>query len=369
MTTEHPGKFLREMMEQRGWNQEEVATITGSSRQTISSILSGKSNVSPEMAVALAAAFGNLPEDWLRWDSLYRLSIADRDVADVATMALCYRIAPIRDMIKRGWIANANSAKELETSLKKFFNNDSLDNVTLTLAPRRTAIIPTLNNAEKAWCFRARQLACSELAAPFSEKAIKAVKTKLRQLAAYSREARHVAKVLSQYGIRFVVVEPIPGVRIDGASFWIDGSPAIAMSLRHDRIDGFWFTLMHEIAHIENGDAAVDPDLIDGMKGIAVRLVENDAEKVADEKAANSLVPTPELKSFIQRVGPFYPTPRIIQFANRMKIHPGIIIGQLQHRQEIAYSAQREFLVRIRGVVISTALTDGWDQMVAPNLL
>lgn len=368
--TEHPGTLLREKMEERGWTQEELAVITGSSRQTIYSILAGKSNVSPEMAVTFAAAFGNSPEEWLRWDSLYRLSITDRDTSEVGILAKCYSIAPIKDMAKRGWIPpDTENAKELERALKKFFGKDSLENVTLHLAPRRTAIVPELHTSEKAWCFRARQLAASQAVAPYSERGVKSAKSKLRKLAAYSKEARHVPKVLTECGIRFVIIEPIPNVKIDGASFWLDDGPAIAMSLRHDRIDGFWFTLMHEMAHVENGDAAVDPDLIDGTKGIAIRLVENEAERIADERAADSLVPTSELKSFIQRVGPFYPTTRIVQFANRMKVHPGVIVGQLQHRQELPYAQQRDFLVKIREIVTSTALTDGWDQIVAPNSL
>lgn len=370
MTTQHPGQLLREKMEKQGWTQEELATITGSSRQTISLIISGKSNISPEMAVAFAAAFGDSSEDWLRWDSLYRLSITDRDTSDVSVLARCYSLAPIKDMVKRGWIPETDNAIELENSLKKFFGSDSLDDVTLHLAPRRTAIIPDLNISEQAWCFRARQLACSQSVAQFSERNVKSAKEKLRKLAAYSKEVRRIPKVLSECGIRFVIVEPIPDVRIDGASFWLgDGQPVIAMSLRYDRIDGFWFTLMHEISHIENGDAAIDPDLIDGTKGIAVRLVDNEAERLADQRAGDSLIPTSELKSFIQRVGPFYPTTRIVQFANRIKIHPGIIVGQLQHRQELPYAQQREFLVKVRDIVTSTALTDGWGQIVAPNLM
>lgn len=369
MTTPHPGRFLREMMEQRGWTQEELAAIVGSTRQTIHLIVGGKSNISIEMAVALAAAFGNSPEEWLRWDSQYRLSVTERDTSEVSVLAKCYSVAPIKDMVKRGWIPDTDDTREMENSLKKFFGSDSLEDVTLNLAPRRTAVVPELSVSERAWCFRARQLAASQIVEPFSQKSIKSAKAKLRKLAAYSKEARRVPKILAECGIRFVIVEPIPGVKIDGAAFWLDDGPVIAMSLRHDRIDGFWFTLMHEIAHVENGDAAIDPDLIEGTKGIVIRLVDNAAERLADQQAADSLVPTAELKSFIQRVGPFYPTARIVQFANRMKIHPGIIVGQLHHRQELPYAQQREFLVKIRDVVSSTALTDGWNQVIAPNVL
>jgi len=57
----------------------------------------------------------------------------------------------------------------------------------------------------------------------------------------------------------------------------------------------------------------------------------------------------------------------VVQFANKVKIHPGIVVGQLQHRNELGYSALRDMLVKIREVVTTTALTDGWNQNLAPG--
>jgi HTH-type transcriptional regulator/antitoxin HigA len=127
---------------------------------------------------------------------------------------------------------------------------------------------------------------------------------------------------------------------------------------------------MHEFSHIRNNDAfSADTDLIDGTKGIAVTLVEDEAESRANKEAATSLIPEAEMTSFIRRVGPFYSKERIIQFANKIQIHPGIIVGQLQYRDEVGYSALREMLVKIREAVIATALTDGWNQSIPPGLV
>ena len=88
----------------------------------------------------------------------------------------------------------------------------------------------------------------------------------LRRLAAFTKEARRVSTVLAKYGIRFIVVEPLPGIRVDGVAFWLnDESPVIGVSLRFDRIDAFWYTLMHEFSHIYHGDAlSVDTELVGG---------------------------------------------------------------------------------------------------------
>lgn len=366
---EHPGRILRRMLEERGWTQEDLAAVIGKSRQSVSEIVAGKNGIGLEMAISLAAAFGNSPQQWLNYDQMYRLSMADRDVATVQQMAQLYQAAPVRDMMKRGWIKPELRPEELKTELEAFFESDSLqEGIQFPVAARRTVTLDQLNPSEVAWCFRARHLAKTLLAQPFSESQLDKAQTALKRLAAHPKEARRIPDVLAQYGIRFVVVEPLPGAKIDGAAFWIEAGPVIAISLRHDRVDGFWFTLMHEFSHIKNGDPlSVDSGIVDATRGVAVTLVEDEAERRANLEAADSLIPAKELDSFVRRVGPLYPKARIIQFANRMRIHPGIIVGQLQHRNELGYMAMRDVLVKIRDIVTSTALTDGWGHTISPS--
>jgi HTH-type transcriptional regulator/antitoxin HigA len=371
MDTEHtffdgalpPGEILRKMLESREWTQDTLAAITKMSRTTINNIVAGRSGVTPDTAAVLGAAFGNDATDWLKADAAYRLSQVTPD-DEISQRAHFFKIAPIHDMRRRGWIKTGDSTEEIEAELRKFFEQDvSGEVVEFPVSPRHVEALPYLNSAERAWCFRARQLAIALLVSKFASRKLEECERKLRQLAAYPKEARHLPKVLSEYGIRLVIVEPIPGAKIDGAAFWIKEEPVIALSIRYDRIDGFWFTLMHEFAHILYGDGiSVDTDLIDNTKGIVGRLAENVAERRADARAANSLIPNDEMESFIRRVGPLYSRERVIQFAHRVKIHPGIIVGQLQHKGEVGYSALRDLLVKVRTTVTTSALTDGWDQ-------
>jgi HTH-type transcriptional regulator/antitoxin HigA len=364
---EHPGKILRRMLEERSWTQEDLAAIIGKSRQFVNEIIAGRNGIGIEMAMALGAAFGNDPQEWLKYDQMYKLSLAERDVTDVAEMARLYQTAPIRDMMKRGWIRTDMDPRQLRSELEAFFESECLEQgITFPVAAKRTVKLDHLNAAETAWCFRSRHLAKSLLVAPFSPGRLTRAQSTLKKLTVHPKEARHVPEVLADAGIRFVVVEPLPGVKVDGAAFWIDAGPVIALSMRFDRVDGFWFTLMHEFAHIKFGDPlSVDSELIDGTKGVAVTLVEDEAEKRANDDAANALIPRSEIDSFVRRVGPLYPKTRVIQFANRLRTHPGLIVGQLQHRREIGYMAMREVLVKVREFVTSTALTDGWGNLPA----
>jgi HTH-type transcriptional regulator / antitoxin HigA len=366
----HPGKHLRELLDERGWTQDELARVTGKRRQTISGIVAGKTGVTPEMAVSLGAAFGNNPTEWLRWSAEYELSIAETDSADVERRARLYTLAPVREMIKRGWIniQDMNNDDALERQLTQFFGG-SLDSI-FPVAARRTIDLASLNPSEKAWCFRARQLSMSILAETFDQSRLDQAERQLRKAAAFQKDATKVAKILSEFGIRFVIIEPLPGAKIDGASFWLDdNSPVIALSIRFDRLDAFWFTLFHEFAHIKHGDAlSVDIDVLSDLEGgIGISLAKEEQEVLANEAAARALIPRAEIDSFVSRIAPYYSRERIIQFAHRIRIHPAIIIGQLQHRNEIGYSALREFLVKIRSIVTETALTDGWGHF-APRI-
>ncbi len=67
-----------------------------------------------------------------------------------------------------------------------------------------------------------------------------------------------------------------------------------------------------------------------------------------------------ELSGFFARVKPLYSKERIKGFAARLKIHPGIVVGQLQNRKQINYSHSREMLEKVRDVIVDAALTDGW---------
>lgn len=178
---------------------------------------------------------------------------------------------------------------------------------------------------------------------------------------------RNVPKILSDAGIRLVIVESLPGSCIDGACFWLDKtSPVIALSLRYDRVDGFWHTLFHELGHAKNRHGlnayeSVDTNLVGKeAQGFSEKSEE---EKQVDRFASEQLIPAGELDFFIARVKPLYSKFKIMNFAERIKVHPGIVVGQLQYRKEIPYSHNRDFLVRIREIITKTALTDGWGNV------
>lgn len=368
---ETPGEALRFLLEDRGWTQEEFAFIAGVSRQTIAQIIANKSGITPEMALSFEAAFGYPASRWLGLDAKYRLSQVRKDSADVGQRAKVYSVAPVREMQKRGWIKDTRVISDIDTDLKRFFGTNDLDAIPpISVATKRSnATDGSLTPTQRAWCFRARELASALQVPPFraEDTETRKLRMKLRELAAYTKEARHVPRLMAEHGIRFVIVEPLPGAKIDGATFWLDTtSPVIAVSVRFDRIDNFWFTVMHECSHVFHGDAfSLDID-IEGDEQVSKPDPQMAAcEQRANIEAAGYLIARSDIESFIGRVAPLFSKERIVQFAHAVQIHPGIIVGQLQHRGELHPGSNRDLVSKVRDVITETALTDGWGRFIS----
>lgn len=360
-----PGKYIREELKRRGWGQADLALIMGRPTQRINELVLGKAGVSPEVAVELAAALGGTAEEWLQREAAYRLSQANADPENVRRRARLYDLVPVKDMEKRGWLRRAETVEELESELCRFFGVASLEREPeINAMARKSSAEEALTPAQRAWCFRAKQLATGLQAKPYNPTGLDAGVAKLRELAAYPEEVRRVPRILANIGIRFVVIEPLPKSRIDGVAFWLDQqSPVIALSVRFDRIDSFWHTLGHEMSHVRHRDTPlVDADIVGENRPAPAE--QSATELRADREAAATWIDPEELASFIVRVAPLYSKARINQFANRMRIHPGIIVGQLQHRGEMSYGSNREMLVKVREKVTQEALTDGWNHTV-----
>ena len=177
-------------------------------------------------------------------------------------------------------------------------------------------------------------------------------------------EVRHVPRILAEAGVRFVIVEPFPGSKIDGVCLWLnDKSPVIGMSLRLDRIDNFWFVLRHELEHVLQGDGKDSPivDEFDEQASSSDLPIE---EQRANASAQEFCVPKNEMDDFVARLHPFYSDQRLRGFSRLIARHPGIVAGQLRQRIK-RYDLFSKYLVRVRASLVEAALTDGYGR-VAP---
>jgi HTH-type transcriptional regulator/antitoxin HigA len=359
-----PGEFIRDELVARGWTQADLAGIVNRTVQHVNLLVTGKKAVTAQTAYELGAAFGTGPEVWMNLQTAYSLWLEDEPKDEIAERAHLFQIAPVKAMLSRGWIAPTETLADLKSELTRFYETDDLFHLPpVKIAARANVeLTPEIRAAQVCWVCRVKQLAGLVQAAEFKPETLKTGISRLRKLAAWPEETRKVPRLLAELGVRFVVVEHLPRSRIDGAAFFVGEFPVIGMSLRFPRIDYFWHTLMHEVDHILHRDEmTIDVNINEKPDDPETAS----AEIRADHEAADMLISSAELNSFISRVGPLYSKDRINRFANKLGIHPGIIVGQLHYRREIPYSANTEMLVPVRDIVIAEALTDGWGKMVA----
>lgn len=357
-----PGDLIKEELEERGWTQGDLAEILGRPSRFVSEILSGKKGITPETAQGLGEAFGVGAQFWLNMESAYRLH-AYRSRFDntrmVTRKAELYGRAPIKDMLKRGWIEHSENIEVLEKQINQFFDEP------LTAAARKSTSYAETTNAQRAWLHRASHLATGIRTGKYSKQKLVAGLDDLRALMVEPEEVRHVPRLLGAWGVRFLVVEHLPHSRIDGACIWLNSSPVVVLSMRFDRIDSFWYTLTHELGHVIHNDRfSIDIDLV----GRKPSQSEPAQEIAADEFASTLLVPREELDDFVARVAPLYSKQKIDGFAARLGVHPGIVVGQLHYRDKISYSHSREKLVKVRDILLGSSLVDGWGH-IAPGLI
>jgi HTH-type transcriptional regulator/antitoxin HigA len=354
-----PGDFIRDELDARGWTQGDLAQIMGRPTQLVNEIVAGKKQVTPETAIGLAKAFGD--DDalyWLNLESAYRLSQAKPADESVSRRANLYSKFPVREITKRKWIEPSDNLDVIEHRICRFYSIKSIEDKPQFAHAAKADQYDERSPLQWAWLYRAYQLAQGVNSAPYSEPKLRAALAKLRELLVAPEEIRQVPQLLAAAGVRFVVVEFLPGAKIDGAAFWIGKVPVIAMSLRFDRVNNFWFVLRHEIEHILNKDGfMVDVELTERLQRKESLPVQ---EIKANDAASEFLVPKTELDGFITRVRPLYSEQRILLFAKRIGVHPGLVVGQLQFRDEVPYTHFHKYLVKVREIIAQVAMTDGW---------
>ncbi len=359
-----PGEFLGEELEARGWTQIELAEILGRPPRLISEVIAGKRAITPETAIGLAAAFGTSAQFWMNLETTYQLSKARIAEEGVSRRARLYGMFPVKELLKRGWVEASENFEVLEQRFLDFFGMKSMDEKPTFVHVARKANYEETPITQLAWLNRAKQVAMTVQAGKFSIQALRDVIPELRACLEYTDEIKNVSVVLAKAGVRLVVVEQLAAAKMDGACFWIDGSPVIALTLRYDRVDNFWFNLFHEIDHVLHGEGkdvpifeVIDPNIL------REELAPN--EQRANDAAANYCIPKDEMDGFVARVNPLFSKQAIIGFARRLNVHPGLAVGQLHGRKLIPFSFHREMLDKIKAIVTASVITDGFGNKMS----
>lgn len=174
----------------------------------------------------------------------------------------------------------------------------------------------------------------------------------LVRLSGHEDGPEHAVKFLRQQGIVLIVEPQIAGMRVDGAAFLVDGVPVIGMTLRRDTIDNFWFTLLHEVAHIVlHYRTGLSHGFFDDIDSTTIEEVEREA----NDFASNILIPEEKWKRSPARIAK---SPAVVEkFASELGIHSAIVFGRIQkERKDYAVFSNKIGRGLVRKVLIPEIL-------------
>jgi len=365
-----PGEFLKEELAARNWSQSEFADIIGRPVRLINEIIAGKRSITPETAKQLGASLGTSAAIWMNLESQYQLSKVNQNDNLIRRKAALHARFPAREMYRRQWINQSDDIDAQEESFRVYFGDlQSIDEEPQMAHAARKTSYGSVTMPQWAWLFRVRQIAASFVLPAYNRDRLQASLPQLHALMSAAEEIRNVPRILNEAGVRFVVVETLPGSKIDGACIWLsDSQPVIALSARLDRIDNYWFVLRHELEHLlqEHGkdvSLMLDEELI-GSPIASLSTEEQEANTAAAEFGVSSA----ELMNYMMRVNPFYfSKENVLGFSGRLGVHPGIVVGRLHKELESSgsspYKFLREYLVKVRHIVTQSAPSDGWGHV------
>ncbi|CCQ58602.1 MULTISPECIES: HigA family addiction module antitoxin [Crocosphaera] len=338
-----PGRILKRELEARGWTQKDLANIMNRPPQVINEIIKGTKQITPETAIELSKAFGTSAKFWQNLEANYQLFLAKKQESDsdIQRRSRLYTIAPVTELIKCQWIKPTDSLDKLEQEICDFLGiKNTLQEPVLganfrhnhQLNPEYTSLI--------AWKRRVEFLAKQYQVADFNLEQFKLEITRILSCAEEEEMITRIPKILEELGVYFIIVPHLNKTYLDGATFPINDNPVIALTLRYNRIDSFWFTLMHEIGHIVAEHEGIYLDNLTDLE-------DNKEEVEANTLAKNWLITPDTFSNFVQENQPKFSGKVISDFAKTQKRHPGIILGRLQYEKLVDYKNLRKYLVKV----------------------
>jgi len=333
-----PGEILEELLEVRGVSKGELAKRCGLTPKTISLIIAGKAPVTPETAIQLERVLGTSANVWNNVEASYRLRRArEEDRSELEKHQDWLSGFPVKEMVRRRWIARGSSSSENVALVLNFFGVGSVaawegKYGTLCVRLRKAASYEPSKEALAAWIRRSEIKAAALETQPYNKEKMGKALDEIRGLSCEDPEVfePRMVNLMASAGVALIFVGELPGTHLSGATKWLSSEKAmLALSLRYKTDDHLWFTFFHETAHLKLHSKKLA--YIDGTDRESQNQQEEEAE--ADQFATDHLIPQGIYDRFVEKG--VFSAERIREFAKELGIAPGIIVGRLQHDKHL----------------------------------
>lgn len=320
-----PAEFIRNAMVRLGITQTALAKQLGS-RGRVSELLTGKRTPSINEIKILRALLG---------------ISADRLIpsgeTELTTQAQAFPRYPVGEMFKRGWLESAPRAKEkIQEVVDALCARVAVPSMCFQGTAFRRSIDTHVKSdpaALHAWLLGARLTALNaleRLGAYVDIRGNTDFLKKVVQLSAKKQGPVQAVEFLRQQGIALLVVPHLKRTHLDGGVFCVNGHPVVVLTLRYDRLDAFWFTLLHELAHLVLGHVVPEKEdfIIDDLDAEKQEQQEQDANVLARISAIPDEIWKKNRQSLMRAsVASMY------LVADELGIHPSIVAGRIRYER------------------------------------
>lgn len=342
----HPGEHLAEYLETRGWTQAEFARLADLTPKLVSTVIRGKNPVTPETALKLERVLGLKASVWTTlqadWD-LWQARKAER-TANARSLKPWLAQFPVKDLIQRGVLPAQGDEVALADGLMALLGIGSPESFTakcasLAVLHRQSKKTPASSAHIVTWLMLGEQKARGMGLPAHDPDRFHRALGEIRAMTVDAPEVfeSRMVELCRACGVALVFEKPIGKTSLFGSARWLDTDRAIIqMSLRMKSNDHFWWTFFHEAAHLLLHRGR---NFADDKNGIGDGL-EDEADRWAEEMLVGR-----------ERFAAFKATqPRseseVLRFADEIGLHPGIVVGMLQHAQIVPYWGLNDLKVR-----------------------
>lgn len=347
-----PGDTIRETIESLGMTQAELSARMGRPKEKINELINGKAPLTMDTAIMLERVLGIPVHFWIRRESTYRETLARIEEKEALERDLRWLDQfPLKAMHKLGILSSSKSDVETLREVLRFFrfaapkdwdayylgnSTDVAFRISLKNTPNPAAVAVWLRLGEK-------QLESKTLP-EYNARRFKESMLQFREIAQKQPDSflQEVEKLAASCGVAMVFTPGLPHTKISGAARWIHQTPLIQLSDLYKTNDQFWFSFFHEACHIlKHSKKAV---FLENTEGASQDL---DKEREANEYAANLLIPKDAYHTWANSYSHF--DEQIIRhFARDVGIHPGIVVGRLQHDSLLKPAFHNQLKVGVR---------------------
>ena len=341
-----PGHFIQRQMDVRGWTQNDLAEVLGLSLKTINHLLQNKQPITFETAQLLQEAFGISAQTWMNHEISYRTFIDGETTKqkEVKVKSPIYEFMPVSEMCKKGWLRKTKDTADLENQVKAFWKQETLNftflknSSNLKIACKKSDAYQQYDfYALQCWARQAKICAESKTAPSYNKDNLEKLYQEMSRYTTYKNGIADFLEKLQQCGVKFLVLEHLQKTYLDGAAFMDEENPVVVYTGRYKRIDNFWFTVAHEIAHVllHINDKQC---FMDNMMEPDIDQQEDEANELAQRTLLHQ-----QICNYYSSALKYLTASKVVRGANELHINPAIILGTLAHDKKITFAQLHQF--------------------------